>query len=127
MSTVSGSGAWPTSSRSCGVASTTPRWDEPATADGASKSRHRIAASEIRPSLGSNVMAETLDISTDDCIVERDGPVVIITMNRPEKKNALSPTMLVGLADAYSYVDDTDEVRPPILPPPGGTFSSAVH
>jgi enoyl-CoA hydratase len=71
-------------------------------------------------------MPETLDISTDDCIVERDGPVVIITMNRPEKKNALSPTMLVGLADAYSYVDDTDDVRAVILTGAGGTFSSGM-
>ena len=71
-------------------------------------------------------MPETLDISTDDCIVERDGPVVIITMNRPEKKNALSPTMLVGLADAYSYVDDTDDVRAAILTGAGGTFSSGM-
>lgn len=71
-------------------------------------------------------MAETLDISTDDCIVERDGPVVIITMNRPEKKNALSPTMLVGLADAYSYVDGTDDVRAAILTGAGGTFSSGM-
>jgi enoyl-CoA hydratase len=71
-------------------------------------------------------MPETLDISTDDCIVERDGRVVIITMNRPEKKNALSPTMLVGLADAYSYVDDTDEVRAAILTGAGGSFSSGM-
>ena len=71
-------------------------------------------------------MAETLDISTDDCLVERDGAVVIITMNRPEKKNALSPTMLVGLADAYSYVDDTDDVRAAILTGAGGTFSSGM-
>jgi enoyl-CoA hydratase len=71
-------------------------------------------------------MPETLDISTDECIVERDGPVVIITMNRPEKKNALSPTMLVGLADAYSYVDDTDDVRAAILTGAGGTFSSGM-
>ena len=71
-------------------------------------------------------MPETLDISTDDCIVEQDGPVVIITMNRPEKKNALSPTMLVGLADAYSYVDDTVEVRAAILTGAGGSFSSGM-
>ena len=71
-------------------------------------------------------MAETLDISTDDCIVERDGAVVIMTMNRPEKRNALSPTMLVGLADAYAYVDDTPEVRAAILTGAGGTFSSGM-
>jgi enoyl-CoA hydratase len=71
-------------------------------------------------------MAETLDISTDDCVVERDGAVVIMTMNRPEKRNALSPTMLVGLADAYSYIDNTPEVRAAILTGAGGTFSSGM-
>jgi enoyl-CoA hydratase len=71
-------------------------------------------------------MPETLDISTDDCLVERDGPVVVITMNRPEKKNALSPAMLVGLADAYTYVDDTTEVRAAILTGAGGSFSSGM-
>jgi enoyl-CoA hydratase len=71
-------------------------------------------------------MSETLDLSTDDCMVERDGPVVIITMNRPEKKNALSPTMLVGLADAYTYVDDTTDVRAAILTGAGGSFSSGM-
>ena len=71
-------------------------------------------------------MVETLDISTDDCIVERDGAVVIMTMNRPEKRNALSPTMLVGLADAYAYIDDTPEVRAAILTGAGGTFSSGM-
>ena len=71
-------------------------------------------------------MAETLSISTDDCIIERDGPVVTFTMNRPEKKNALSPTMLVGLADGYRYVDENDEVRVAILTGAGGTFSSGM-
>ena len=71
-------------------------------------------------------MPERLDLSTDDCIVERDGPVVIITMNRPDKRNALSPSMLVGLADAYGYVDDTDDVRAAILTGAGNTFSSGM-
>ena len=71
-------------------------------------------------------MIETLDISTDDCLVERDGAVVIMTMNRPEKRNALSPTMLVGLADAYTYIDDTPEVRAAILTGAGNTFSSGM-
>ena len=56
-------------------------------------------------------MPETLSISTEDCTIERDDRVVIITMNRPEKRNALSPAMLVGLADAYTYVDENDDVR----------------
>jgi enoyl-CoA hydratase len=69
---------------------------------------------------------ERLDISNDDCIVERDDRVVIITMNRPEKKNSLSATMLVGLADAYTYVDEHDDIRAAILTGAGGTFSSGM-
>lgn len=71
-------------------------------------------------------MPETLDISTDDCLAQREGAVVILTMNRPEKKNALSPTMLVGLADGYRYVDETDDVRAAILTGAGGAFSSGM-
>jgi enoyl-CoA hydratase len=71
-------------------------------------------------------MSERLDISTDDCIAERDGGIVILTMNRPEKKNALSPAMLVGLADGYQYADEHDEVRAVILTGAGGTFSSGM-
>ncbi|HEV3450641.1 MAG TPA: crotonase/enoyl-CoA hydratase family protein [Acidimicrobiia bacterium] len=71
-------------------------------------------------------MPETLDLSTDDCVVEREGPVVVITMNRPEKRNALSPSMLVGLADAYGYVDATDDVRVAVLTGAGGAFSSGM-
>ena len=71
-------------------------------------------------------MSELLSISTDDCTIERDGAVVIITMNRPEKKNALSATMLVGLADAYTYVDDTHDIRCAILTGSGGAFSSGM-
>jgi enoyl-CoA hydratase len=71
-------------------------------------------------------MPETLPISTEHCTVERDGPVVVITMNRPEKRNALSPAMLVGLADAYTYVDDNPDVRVAILTGAGNTFSSGM-
>ena len=47
-------------------------------------------------------------------------------MNRPEKKNALSPAMLVGLADAYSYIDENDDVRAAILTGAEGTFCSGM-
>src|SRR5881227_3703514 len=66
------------------------------------------------------------DISTRHCIVERDGPVVTLTMNRPEKRNALSSDMLVGLADGFSYVDEEPEVRVAILTGAGGHFSSGA-
>src|SRR3954453_9269728 len=71
-------------------------------------------------------MPETLSFSTENCIVERDGAVVIMTMNRPEKRNALSAPMLVGLADAYSYIDDNDDVRCGVLTGAGGHFCSGM-
>ena len=32
-------------------------------------------------------------------LVERDGHVLVVTMNRPERRNALSPSMMEGMAD----------------------------
>ena len=46
-------------------------------------------------------MPEILPMSTKHCTVERDGHIVTLTMNRPEAKNALSPDMLVGLAQGF--------------------------
>jgi enoyl-CoA hydratase/carnithine racemase len=34
-------------------------------------------------------------------LVERDGPVLIVTMNRPEARNALSPDMLRIMSEAW--------------------------
>ena len=70
-------------------------------------------------------MAEMLPMTTDHCTVERDGHVVILTMNRPEERNALSPDMIVGLADGYQYVDDNDDVLCAILTGAGGRSARA--
>ena len=71
-------------------------------------------------------MTETLDITTKHCTIERDGNVVILTMNRPEKRNALSPDMLAGLVLGYEYVDEHDDVSCAILTGAGGTFCSGM-
>jgi enoyl-CoA hydratase len=65
-------------------------------------------------------------MSTEHCRVERDGRVVTLTMDRPEARNALSPEMLVGLADGFTYVDETPDVRVAILTGAGGHFSSGA-
>ena len=48
-------------------------------------------------------------------LVDRDGPVVTLTMNRPERRNALIPDMLVRFADAWDMVDGDDSIRCVIL------------
>jgi len=45
---------------------------------------------------------------TEHCTVERHGHTVVVTMNRPEAKNALSLPMLVGMADAWDEIDGDD-------------------
>src|SRR5438445_3912983 len=71
-------------------------------------------------------VTEMLDMTTKHCTVERDGAVVILTMNRPEKKNALSGDMLAGLVLGYEYIDETPEVRCALFTGAGGNFSSGA-
>jgi enoyl-CoA hydratase len=61
-----------------------------------------------------------------ECLVERDGPVVVVTMNRPERRNALSPEMLALMYDAWCMADADPEIRCVILTGAGGTFCSGA-
>ena len=63
---------------------------------------------------------------TEHLTVERDGHTVIVTMNRPDAKNALSPGMLVGMADAWVEIDEDDDVRCAILTGAGGDFCTGM-
>src|SRR5436305_3587575 len=63
---------------------------------------------------------------TEHLTIERDGHTLIVTMNRPEAKNALSPAMLVGLADAWVEVDEDDDIRCAVLTGAGGAFCSGM-
>ncbi|GAA1305098.1 putative enoyl-CoA hydratase [Planotetraspora silvatica] len=69
---------------------------------------------------------ELLSISTPHCRVERDGHVVVVTMDRPEARNALSMDMLVGLADAWAYISAEPDVRVGILTGANGTFCAGA-
>jgi enoyl-CoA hydratase len=67
------------------------------------------------------------ELSTEHCLVERHGDhTVVVTMNRPEAKNALSPAMLVGMADAWRAIDADDSVRCAVLTGAGGTFCAGM-
>ena len=61
-----------------------------------------------------------------DAIIERDGPTMVITMNRPQRYNALSTAMLVRMYDAMVEADENPEVRCVILTGAGGNFSSGA-
>jgi enoyl-CoA hydratase len=57
---------------------------------------------------------------------ELHGHVLVVTMNRPEAKNALSPEMLVGMADAWDRVDSDPQVRCAVLTGAGGVFCAGA-
>jgi enoyl-CoA hydratase/carnithine racemase len=67
------------------------------------------------------------DIETaDEVIVEQDGAVVTITLNRPAALNAITPTMLGRLGDELDTVAVDDGVRVVVLTGTGRAFSAGV-
>jgi enoyl-CoA hydratase len=65
-------------------------------------------------------------VSTEHLSFERRGPTAIVTLDRPEAKNALSLPMLVGMSDAWTEIDANDEIRCAVLTGAGGTFCSGM-
>jgi enoyl-CoA hydratase len=64
--------------------------------------------------------------STEHLTYERVGATAVVTMNRPEAKNALSLPMLVGMADAWEEINSNDEIRCAILTGAGGSFCAGM-
>lgn len=65
-------------------------------------------------------------MSEPHLLTERRGHVLIVTMNRPEAKNALSGEMLARMYDAWVELDQDPELRVGILTGAGGTFCSGM-
>ena len=61
-------------------------------------------------------------MSNDMVLQKLEGGLLTITMNRPERKNALNPDMVRGLVEAARRAADDPEVRAVLLKGAGGTF-----
>jgi enoyl-CoA hydratase len=59
-------------------------------------------------------------------LVERDGGVIILTMNRPERRNALSPSMMQGMSEAWDEINANPDIRVAILTGAGGCFCAGA-
>ncbi len=59
-------------------------------------------------------------------LVDRDGHVVTLTMNRPRFKNSMNLEMLCRLADAWETINADDDIRVVILTGAGGVFSAGA-
>ena len=67
-----------------------------------------------------------LDISTENCIVEQEGEVLIVTLNRPQARNAFNPEMLLGMYRAWRRLDEDDGLYCGILTANGDTFCAGM-
>ncbi|MEY9845911.1 crotonase/enoyl-CoA hydratase family protein [Streptacidiphilus sp. MAP5-3] len=63
---------------------------------------------------------------TEHLIIEQHGATLVVTLNRPEAKNAFSLPMLVGLHDAWIEADADDAIRSIVLTGAGGAFCAGM-
>ena len=61
-----------------------------------------------------------------DLLVDRQGHVLVLTMNRPEARNALSLDMLDRMSNAWDEINGNSEIRVAVLTGAGGNFCAGA-
>ena len=59
-------------------------------------------------------------------LLERDGPVAVVTLNRPAAKNALSKALRLALYDTITALNADDGVRAIVLTGAGSAFTAGL-
>ncbi len=67
-----------------------------------------------------------MPVSEPHALIEQRGHTLILTLNRPEARNALSTEMLATMVEAWDRVDGDDEIRSCILTGAGGYFCAGM-
>ena len=62
----------------------------------------------------------------DAVLTERRDGVLVITINRPEAKNAVNGAVAAGIAAALDELDSSDDLRVGVLTGAGGVFSAGM-
>ncbi len=65
-------------------------------------------------------------MTTKDLLLEKDGPVAVLTLNRPEKMNAISDEIRENFPLALQEVQDDDSLRALIITGAGRGFCSGA-
>jgi enoyl-CoA hydratase len=70
--------------------------------------------------------AEETAVSTEPVLAERRGNVLLITLNRPEVRNAVNAALAAGVAGALEELDADEELAAGVLTGAGGYFSAGM-
>jgi 2-(1,2-epoxy-1,2-dihydrophenyl)acetyl-CoA isomerase len=63
-----------------------------------------------------------IDTGTDDLLAEIDDGVAVLTLNRPERRNAFSPAMVTALGQTLAAVETDYSVGAVVITGAGGAF-----
>ncbi len=65
---------------------------------------------------------QDIDTGTEDILAHEEDGVVVITLNRPEARNAMSGEMNAGLEQTLDYAERSADVRAIVITGSGGAF-----
>ena len=65
-------------------------------------------------------------MTSKELILEKEGPIAVLTLNRPDKLNAISPNIRVDFPQALQEVQDDDNLRALIITGAGRGFCSGA-
>src|SRR5260221_3819985 len=63
---------------------------------------------------------------TDSLAIERQGPIGLVTLNRPERHNAFDDALIAELTEALRSMEAEDAVRVVVLSGAGRSFSAGA-
>ena len=66
-------------------------------------------------------MAEEI-IQLENVKIERDGATTFVILNRPEKRNAMSPQLHMDMCDALDWAEEDDQTKVVVITGAGGNF-----
>jgi trans-feruloyl-CoA hydratase/vanillin synthase len=70
--------------------------------------------------MGANMSADV--ITLENVKIERDGGVTFIILNRPEKRNAMSPQLHMDMCEALDWAEMDDQTKVVVITGAGGNF-----
>jgi enoyl-CoA hydratase len=71
-------------------------------------------------------MTTAHDLSLDTVTLERDGHVLVMSLNRPDKRNAFNLAMIADLSRAYALLEADDSLRAGVLVARGDHFTAGL-